>query len=120
MKFLLDVHLGNTLAGFLREAGHQCRLVAEIGDPRMEDVDILELARQNNEVILTHDLDFGTLLAFNNASSPSVVIFRIEKINSKIFAELLIQNWADIEQPLQDGAIAIIEPTSIRIRSLPI
>ncbi|MCB0581165.1 MAG: DUF5615 family PIN-like protein [Phaeodactylibacter sp.] len=120
MKFLLDVHLGRTLADFLVEDGHECRLVAEVADPRMDDVDILELARKNEEIVLTHDLDFGTLLAFNQESKPSVVIFRIEKINSKVFAELLIRNWADIKQPLQDGAIIIIEPSSIRIRSLPI
>ena len=46
MKFLLDVHLGRTLANLLQEGGHECRLVVEVADPRMEDVGILELEKK--------------------------------------------------------------------------
>lgn len=120
MKFLLDVHLGASLSNLLENDGHSCRLVTEAGDPRMDDTEILELARENDEVILTHDLDFGTLLAFSKYNKPSVIIFRIEKINSRIFYQLIADNWETIEGPLSQGAIVIIEPHSVRIRSLPI
>lgn len=119
MKFLLDVHLGNSLATLLENDGHSCRLVAKIGNPRMADIDILELARVNGEVILTHDLDFGTLLAFSKSNKPSVIIFRIEKINSQVFHQLIAENWKTVEEPLTTGAIVIIEPHAVRIRALP-
>lgn len=120
MKFLLDVHLGASLARLLENDGHSCRLVADVGDPRMDDNEILQLARENDEVILTHDLDFGTLLAFSKSNNPSVIIFRIEKINSKIFHQLIKNNWETIEEPLTSGAIVVMEPFSVRIRPLPI
>ncbi len=120
MKFLLDVHLSRELAQMLEGDGHICRLVVDIGDPRMNDADILRLALENGEVILTHDLDFGTLLAFSKNAKPSVIIFRIEKINNKVFYQLISNNWNAIEQPLEKGAIVIIEPHSLRIRDLPL
>jgi predicted nuclease of predicted toxin-antitoxin system len=120
MNFLLDVHLSKGLARMLEADGHVCRLVVEVGNPKMDDLDILRLALENGEVIHTHDLDFGTLLAFSKESKPSVVIFRIEKINNKIFYQLLSDYWETIEEPLIKGAIVIIEPTAVRIRDLPI
>jgi predicted nuclease of predicted toxin-antitoxin system len=120
MKFLLDVHLGPSLAEMLESDGHTCRLVVKVGDPTMDDTDILELAREHDEVILTHDLDFGTLLAFSKTNKPSIIIFRIEKINSLIFYQLITDNWEAIKDPLVSGAIVIIEPHGVRIRTLPI
>ena len=95
MKFLLDVHLGTSLASLLETQGHSCRLVADVADPRSKDEDILELAFKNQEVVLTHDLDFGKLLAFSKQERPSVIIFRIEKISSVVFYQLLMNNWDD-------------------------
>jgi len=89
MKFLLDVHLGRSLSDLLEQDGHSCRLVTDIMDERSSDQTILNEARENEEVILTHDLDFGTLLAFSKTAKPSVIIFRIEKINSLVFYHLI-------------------------------
>ena len=119
MKFLLDVHLGTSLASLLETQGHSCRLVADVADPRSKDEDILELAFKNQEVVLTHDLDFGKLLAFSKQERPSVIIFRIEKISSVVFYQLLMNNWDELNGPLNEGALVIIEPHSIRIRKLP-
>ena len=120
MKFLLDVHFGSGLARLLEEKGHHCRLVSQVADLRSSDAFILSLARENNEIVLTHDLDFGTLLAFSQANQPSVVIFRIEKINNERFAELLLANWDLMKDPLEKGALVVIESHSVRIRELPI
>ena len=51
---------------------------------------------------------------------PSIIIMMIEKINNKIFYQLLSDNWETIEEPLIKGAIVFIEPTAVRIRDLPI
>ena len=40
------------------------------------DERIVDIALKNNDVIITHDLDFGRILAFSNHSHPSVIIFR--------------------------------------------
>ncbi len=120
MRFLLDVHLGKSLADLLEAEGHSCRLVVNAGEPTWRDIEILEEAKLQDEVVLTHDLDFGTLLSFTGFSKPSVVIFRVDKINSKVFAELILHNWSQLEEPLGTGAVVILEANKVRIRKLPI
>ncbi|MCF8246525.1 MAG: DUF5615 family PIN-like protein [Saprospiraceae bacterium] len=120
MKFLLDVHMPPKLARLLYGLGHDCRLATKVTNESAPDIELVEIAKSNGETILTHDLDFGTLLSFSGATRPSVVIFRFQNINADIFFTLLEANWAAMETPLENGAIVVIEPTSIRIRNLPI
>ncbi len=109
-----------SLAASLGAVGHHCRMVVQIADPRISDEEILSIARENEEVVLTHDLDFGTLMAFSNADSPSVVTFRIAHINADVFSGLIIDNWKSIEQALEDKSIVVFQEHTIRIRQLPV
>ncbi len=47
-----------------------------IGLPDAPDTEILEWAKQRTAVILTNDLDFGTILAASHLDSPSVFQIR--------------------------------------------
>lgn len=120
MKFLLDVGISPRLGRLLEEAGHSFRFVPVHYSNRLKDAEILEAALQNEEVIIAHDLDFGTQLAFSGATSPSVIIFRIHHINPELFFQLLTACWEGIEVPLNEGALILIDQTSVRIRLLPI
>ncbi len=120
MKFLLDVHMPPSLARMLEEDGHTCRLVVKVADPRIENIDILLIAEENDETILTHDLDFGKLLSFRGNNRPSVVIFRIDKINAQQFHLAIQQYWNQIEHALIEGAVVVISSNNVRIRKLPI
>ena len=120
MKFLLDVHMLSRLGRMLHGIGHDCRLATAVTNDSAPDYELMEIARQNGETILTHDLDFGTLLSFSGDKRPSVVIFRVQRINADIFFDLLQSCWNAIEGSLEKGAIVIIEPTAVRIRELPI
>ncbi|MCU0426405.1 MAG: DUF5615 family PIN-like protein [Candidatus Kapabacteria bacterium] len=120
MKFLLDVNVAPRLGDMLHKEGHSYRHIALIGLGDSTDTAILELARRNNEVVITHDLDFGALLAFSNASSPSVITLRLHQINTEAMFKILSVNWHNIEKPLIDGALVLIEQEHIRIRHLPI
>jgi predicted nuclease of predicted toxin-antitoxin system len=120
MRFLLDVGISPTLGKLLEAEGHTFRYVPHHYSNKTPDHGILEIARQNEEVVITHDLDFGTHLAFSGQTRPSVVLFRIHHISPEIFYELLRKNWDSIAEPLQRGAFVVIEMASIRIRELPI
>lgn len=63
MNLLLDMNLPRSWVGFLNNAGHDAVHWASVGDPRAEDVEIMEYARSEARVVFTHDLDFGMLLA---------------------------------------------------------
>lgn len=65
MKFLADMGISPRVVDELRQKGYDAvhLLDEELG--RMSDGKILEKARQEERVLLTHDLDFGELLAAN-------------------------------------------------------
>jgi predicted nuclease of predicted toxin-antitoxin system len=77
MKFLLDVGITPALGRLLEQDGHSYRYLPDFYSNRTSDESILEIARQNDEIIITHDLDFGTSLAFSGLNKPSVILFRI-------------------------------------------
>jgi predicted nuclease of predicted toxin-antitoxin system len=99
---------------------HKCRHVGDVGMARASDAQIMEEARRNNETIVTHDLDYGHLLAFSGESAPSVIIFRLRNVHPDNLFARLMNTWPDIEQPLRRGAIVVLEDATLRVRELPI
>lgn len=120
MRFLLNMNLPRELGKRLKAEGHVCRHVADIGMAQASDLEIVEEARENEEIIVTHDLDYGHLLAFSGEPAPSVIIFRLRNTHSDNLFFRMMGAWAEIEKPLIKGAIVALEDASLRIRKLPI
>ena len=77
-------------------------------------------ARDNGYAVLTHDLDFGTLLAVTHAVGPSVIQVRTQNILSQDFYVRLIQTLRKYESALDKGALIVIDETRSRVRLLPL
>ena len=120
MKFLLNMNMSRELGKLLVSQGHEYRHVGDIGLARAEDIDIVAEAKEKQEIILTHDLDYGNLLAFSGELVPSVIIFRLRNTQPKNMFIRLINTWPKIQLPLIKGAIVILEDATLRIRELPI
>ncbi len=120
MKFLLNMNLPRALGKRLTMAGYDCRHAGDIGLAQAKDVEIMVEAGNQGETILTHDLDYGHLLAFSGDTAPSVIIFRLKDCRpDKLFSRMTAA-WSKIETPLLEGAIVILEDAALRIRRLPI
>ncbi|MGQ9628651.1 MAG: DUF5615 family PIN-like protein [Anaerolineae bacterium] len=120
MRFLLDMNVPRVLGERLRGQRHQCRHVGDIGLARADDRKIVEEAKAARETIITHDLDYGHLLAFSGGTSPSVIIFRLRNsYPDNLFARIM-GTWDTIEKPLEEGAIVVLEDAVLRIRKLPV
>jgi predicted nuclease of predicted toxin-antitoxin system len=86
-----------------------------------EDDAIFSLAAEEGRVVVTADLDFGTLLALGHGTEPSVILLRrVAKLSPEQQVSLILANLPQLTEALDEGCIAIVEPTRIRIRSLPI
>ncbi len=72
MKFLADMGISPRVVSALRERGHEAIHLQEQGLGKMPDGDILAKARVEGRVLLTHDLDFGELLAASGGGTPPV------------------------------------------------
>ena len=116
MRFLLNMNVPRGLGTRLTAQGHECRHVGDMGMARASDVAIVQEARRNREVIVTHDLDYGRILFFDAEPRCSVVIFRVRNTHPDNLFSRLMSNWIEIEKPLAEGAIVVLEDAALRIR----
>lgn len=108
------------LGPMLASAGHEWQHVGDIGLAHASDATIIAEAKEHGECVITHDLDYGQVLAFSGDSAPSVLIFRLRRADAKLMHDRMAAAWNEIEQGLASGAVAIIEEAAVRIRQLPI
>jgi predicted nuclease of predicted toxin-antitoxin system len=120
VKLLLNMNVVPELAARLAAIGHECRHVREIGLQRADDPEIIREAKTAGEIIVTHDLDYGHLLAFSGEASPSVIVLRARNTHPEALFRRLTACSADIDEPLRRGAIVTVEDAAVRIRLLPI
>ncbi|MDO8755429.1 MAG: DUF5615 family PIN-like protein [Anaerolineales bacterium] len=120
MNFLLNMNVDRDMAAQLKKRGHVCRHVGDIGMSRAEDIEIVTEAKRTNEVILTHDLDYGHLLAFSGDKAPSVIILRLRDLRTNEIMSRLDAVWKDVESALMESVIVSLSDKSLRIRTLPI
>ena len=120
MRFLIDNALSPVVAEGLRQANHDAIHVRDLGLAAADDETIVEHADRDQRVIVSADTDFGTILAMRNAASPSVILFRGATPRNPIgHVKLLIANLAAIAPSIERGAVVVLEPQRIRVRSLP-
>lgn len=105
---------------WLGSQGHDAIHLHEEGLDRLPDPEILEKARREDRVLLTHDLDFARLLALSGATSPSVIVFRLADMRPESVNRHLDQVLQQAQNDLAQGAIISVREGQIRVRPLPI
>lgn len=71
-------------------------------------------------VFVTHDLDFGALLAASHAEGPSVIQFRTQDVLSDKFVDAILSTLKRLESEILSGALVVIDERRSRVRVLPI
>lgn len=120
MKFLLDMGISPKTADFLTQVGHEASHLHREGLDTLPDSEILDKARRENAVLLTHDLDFADLLSASGETLPSVVIFRLRSMRSHIVNRYLEIILSEHGEALQRGAVLSVTDSKIRARMLPL
>lgn len=120
MNFLIDMGLSPQTAQFLRAIGYKALHLYEVQLHTLPDPEILAKARREGYIVLTHDLDFGELMAASGANLPSVVTFRLRNMQPHNVNRHLQAVIAQQAAPLQAGAVITVTEGRVRIRQLPI
>lgn len=120
IKVLLDQGLPRTAASLLRGIGWNVQHVSERGMSHAEDAAILEVARQEQRIVVTLDADFHALLAVSGAKRPSVLRIRMEGLKADRLASLIEQAFSVAGNDLTQGAMVTVLDGRIRIKRLPI
>lgn len=120
MKFLADMGISPKTVTFLRALGHEAVHFHEEGLEHLEDPVILGKAREEGRILLTHDLNFGELLAASGAQLPSVIIFRLRNMRPENVNRYLRSAIERHRNALERGAIVSVTEGRTRIRPLPL
>lgn len=120
MRFLADMGISPQTVEFLREAGYDALHLHEQGLHRLADPAILAKSQQEQRVLLTHDLDFGELVAASGAKLPSVITFRLRNMQPDNVNRHLQAVISDHHEILEQGAAITVTEGRIRVRALPI
>ena len=120
MKILIDMNLSPDWVAVL--AKHQIEAVhwSTIGDPRANDVVLMEWARENQHILFTHDLDFGAALALTQTESPSVIQARTHDVTPGHLERAFVRILRDHQSVLETGALVVMDEGRLRIRVLPL
>ncbi len=93
---------------------------SEVGAATATDRQIMSYARDQGYVVLTHDLDFGDMLAATNGEKPSVVQLRSDDLRPSVIGSAVVSTLLQMAPELDDGALLTIEPSRSRVRMLPL
>ena len=120
MKLLIGMNLSPRWTTLLRKAGYEAEHWSVVGAHDAPDADIMTFARTNGYIVLTHDLDFGAILAATRDDSPSVVQIRADDVSPDAIGEVVIKGLQRMRDELEAGALLTIDPMRLRLRLLPV
>jgi predicted nuclease of predicted toxin-antitoxin system len=120
MKFLADMGISPHVVAWLRTNGHDAVHLHQLGLDRLTDKEVLQKALQEDRVLITHDLDFGELLAASGENLPSVIIFRLKDMRAANINRYLSSILSKHSRALEQGVVCSVTERKVRLRSLPI
>lgn len=120
MKILIDMNLSPDWVPVLKRAGYDAVHWSSVGNATDSDPTILQWARQEDRLLFTHDLDFGTLLASTRGAGPSVLQIRTHDVLPDAIATLIVNLLQDHAAAISQGALISVDEASARVRILPI
>lgn len=120
MRLVLDQGVPRDSAPGLRDQGHECTHVGEIGMSRASDEEILALSLEKNAVVVTLDADFHAILAVSGASGPSVIRLRLQGLNAPEVVRLVrdVLTRFDIDPRL--GSLVTVKAVKTTCHRLPV
>jgi predicted nuclease of predicted toxin-antitoxin system len=120
MRFLIDMNLSPNWLDVLRQSGLGGVHWSQIGEPNAGDPEIMAYAKANGFVVLTNDLDFGSILAATGGEAPSVVQIRTDDCRVEKIGTIVIDAINLAKDQLAEGALVTIDASRMRVTTLPI
>ena len=105
---------------FLGGHGFEAMHWSAVGVGHAPDREIMQWARDNRCVVLTHDLDFSILLAHSKDGGPSVIQVRTQDVSPNHLGPLILRVLRAHGEVLENGALLTVDESRSRVRILPI
>lgn len=117
MRFLVDQNVPLDVVEGLQAEGHDVSW-AQTDYPGADDEVLLEIAQEEERILITFDTDFGTLAFHRNLpASSGIVLFRLTLVSPVAVAETVLKTIRSRED--WKGHFSVVDDTEIRMRPLP-
>ena len=120
MKFLIDMNLSPRWCAVLQAEGWDSVHWSDVGANSAPDHELMQWALNDQRIVLTHDLDFGAMLAATQTIAPSVVQVRTQDVRPRSLSTLLIPLLRQYENELEAGALLVVDEAKSRVQVLPL
>lgn len=120
MKLLIDMNLSPRWINVLAEAGFEALHWTSLGAITAPDSEIMAYAKAGGFVVLTHDLDFGTILAVTQGEKPSLVQIRSDDVTPAAIGAQVKAALTQMTAELEAGALITIDLKRTQLRVLPL
>lgn len=90
LRFLANMTISPKTVEALRQQGWDIVRVSQLLPVNASDQEILDLARQEDRVVVTQDLDFSALLALGGYNRPSLITLRLSVSNPETVTKKLL------------------------------
>jgi predicted nuclease of predicted toxin-antitoxin system len=120
MKLIVDMNLSPQWVRLLVDSGIPSEHWSTIGAANTPDCEIMAYASANGFVVLTHDLDFGAILAATHGEKPSVVQIRADDVSLGAIGNQVVLALLQMAPELEEGALVTVDPKRTRLRLLPL
>lgn len=120
MRLLIDMNLSPAWVRYLADHGFEAAHWSALGDPTAHDAHIMHFARGGGWIILTHDLDFGAILASSGRDGPSVMQIRADDLSLGAIGPAVVAALRQMAESLETGALVTVDPEKARVSVLPL
>lgn len=120
MRILIDMNLSPEWVQEFQRYNIEAVHWSTVGEFDAEDKILMNWARENDHVVFTHDLDFGSALALTKAEKPSVIQVRTQNVTIPHLSKMVISSIQTYNDLLGKGALIVLDEDKQRIRILPL
>jgi len=111
-KFLLNANLSPKTASFLRDRGLDVKCLLEENLETITDEEVVSLAKNEERIIITFDLDFGQIYHFRERGKVGIIVLRlnnqtVESANAAL--DRFFKDFEGKEDQLKQGLIVVEE-----------
>ena len=116
MKFLADINISPQTVKELRSEGIDIARIDTLLQTTASDQEIIALAIKLDAVIITHDLDFSSIIMQLGKNCPSLMSLRLKNAHPATVTKILKNTIPMLSEALEDGSIISVDEEHIRIR----
>jgi len=115
MKFVADTNITQTVIANLRSSGHDVLDIKRY-NPKISDIEIIQIAIKEKRIILTHDKDFEVYVTYPKYRA-GVILIRLKKQNAHNFWQKLNEIINTNSEEILGKSLTILNEESVEIRS---